>query len=95
MKWKLVPEEIDRATCRPMLDVWNRCMADCSTLETTWPQLVAAAPPLDADIEEAVKLAQSIADDDDFVVGDTASSNRRRYDTALIARALLRAVGEL
>jgi hypothetical protein len=42
--WKLVPVEIDRETCRPMLDVWNLGAWNNDTLETTWPRLVAAAP---------------------------------------------------
>jgi hypothetical protein len=42
--WTLVPVEIDRATCKPMLSVWNHCMEEAETLEMAWPLLVAAAP---------------------------------------------------
>jgi hypothetical protein len=42
--WRLVPVEINRATCRAMLVIWNKCMVDEATLETTWPLLVAVAP---------------------------------------------------
>ena len=85
MKWKLVPEEIDRATCRPMLDVWNRCMADLSTLETTWPQLVAAAPfRAMPDVSEAVKLAQK-----DVRLYDSLENRGYQTNEEKLARALL------
>ena len=89
MKWKLVPEEIDRATCRPMLDVWNRCMKNFETLEMTWPQLVAVAPPLDADIEEALRLTEEIADYE-TKYPEIARTPR---DMETIARALLKVTG--
>jgi hypothetical protein len=40
--YKLVPVEIARGKHRHVLEVWNRCMADCETLEMAWPKLVKA-----------------------------------------------------
>ena len=38
----VVPMEIDRSKHRKVLLVWNECMANHETLETTWPRLVDA-----------------------------------------------------
>jgi hypothetical protein len=35
-----VPREIDRSKHRAALEVWNDCMMNSETLETTWAQLV-------------------------------------------------------
>ena len=90
MKWKLVPEEIDRDTCRPMLDVWNRCVVELATLETTWPQLVAAAPPLDAEIEEALRYADIVKD---VVISRRPEVKLELTKEAQMARALLKVTG--
>lgn len=37
-----VPRTIDRAAHRHVLDVWNDCMENAETLETTWRRLVEA-----------------------------------------------------
>ena len=38
----LVPREINREQHRRVLEVWNAHMRSFSTLEVTWPALVAA-----------------------------------------------------
>lgn len=37
-----LPAEIDRTKHGKVLEVWNDCMANCETLEMTWPKLVKA-----------------------------------------------------